>query len=83
MLELYQRIALQRDLPEHGLKTGDVAMLIDYLPHPDGGQDGCVLEVFNALGESIDVVIVPISDVKALQADEVMTVRSLSQTASL
>ncbi|XGW00510.1 MAG: DUF4926 domain-containing protein [Leptolyngbya sp. BL-A-14] len=83
MLELYQRIALRRDLPEHGLKTGDVAMLIDYVPHPDGGTEDCVLEIFNALGESIDVVIVPVSDVKALQADEVMTVRSLSQTASL
>lgn len=83
MLELYQRIALRRDLPEHRLKAGDVAMLVDCVPHPTGGEDGYVLKIFNALGESIDVVIVPMSDVKALQSDEVMTVRSLSQTGSL
>ncbi len=50
MLELYQRISLRRDLPEHGLKAGDVAMLVDYVSHPNGGEDGYVLEIFNALG---------------------------------
>ncbi|MDJ0898744.1 MAG: tetratricopeptide repeat protein [Xenococcus sp. MO_188.B8] len=33
-LELYQYVALSRDLPEHKLKQGDVAMLIDYVTHP-------------------------------------------------
>ena len=72
-LELYQRVALRRDLPEYSLKKGDVAMLIDYVPHPSGGEDGCMLEIFNALGESIAVVAVPISDVEPLRADEVLT----------
>lgn len=28
-VELYQEVALTRDLPEHSLKVGDVAMLVD------------------------------------------------------
>jgi len=66
---LYQRVALRRDLPEHGLRKGDVATLVDYVPHPEGGEQGCVLEVFNALGESIAVVAVRESDVEGLHAD--------------
>ncbi|MEA5593828.1 DUF4926 domain-containing protein [Rivularia sp. UHCC 0363] len=75
--ELYQRVALKRDLPANQLKKDDVAILIDFVPHPSSGEDGCVLEVFNATGESIAVVIVPKSDIKSLTKDEVLSVRSL------
>jgi hypothetical protein len=64
-LPCYQRVALKRDLPEHDLRKGDVAMLVGHVPHPEGGEQGCVLEVFNALGESIAVVAVRQSDVEA------------------
>lgn len=80
-LELYQRVALCRDLPLYQLKKGDVAMLVDRVPHPNEGEDGCVLEVFNALGESILVVAVSRSDVELLRADEVLSVRSLVQAS--
>ena len=78
--ELYQRVALARDFPEYQLQRGDVATLIDYVPHPNGGEKGCVLEVFNAIGESIRVSVVPESAVEPLRADEVMAVRSLAQS---
>jgi hypothetical protein len=58
-LELYQQIALSCDIPQEGLKQGDTAYLLDYVPHPQGGETGCVLEVFNARGESISVFTVP------------------------
>lgn len=77
MLELYQDVALTRDIPEHHLKIGDVATLIDYIPHPTDGEEGCVVEVFNAKGESIAVVAVPVSAVEALRSDEILTVRAL------
>jgi hypothetical protein len=76
-LPLYQRVALRHDLPEHRLRRGDVAVLLDYVPHPEEGEQGCVVEVFNALGESIAVVTVPESGIEGLRADEVLTVRSL------
>ena len=75
--ELYQRVALRRDVDEHHLKKGDVAMLVDRVPHPSGGEPGVVLEVFNAVGESISVVAVKESDIKPLRSDEVLTVRPL------
>lgn len=80
-LSLYQRVALRRDVEEHGLKAGDVATLVDFVPHPEQGEDGCLLEVFNAIGESLAVVVVPRSEVEALQADEVLTVRHLARAS--
>ena len=78
-LEVFTEIALNRDLAEHHLKAGDLATLIDFVPHPQGGELGCVLEVFNAVGESIAVVTVPISAIKPLAANEVLTIRSLEK----
>jgi hypothetical protein len=80
-LNLFQEVALTRDVPEHGLKAGDLATLLDLVPHPNEGENGCVLEIFNALGQSIAVVTVPISGVETLSANEVLTVRSLAPTA--
>ncbi len=78
-LSLYQRVALAIDEPEFHLKKGDVATLVDYAPHPSGGDDGYVLEIFNALGESLTVVTVRESHVEPLQADELLTVRHVAK----
>jgi hypothetical protein len=79
---LYERVVLARDLPEFGIKRGDVATLVDRVPHPSGGPEGLVLEVTNALGDSIHVVIVGSADVEPLQANDVLTVRQLHSVAS-
>jgi hypothetical protein len=78
---LYERVALTRDLDEHGLKRGDVATIVDTIPHPSGGPEGVVLEVSNALGESLQVVVVTADDIEPLSADEVFSVRPLGKTA--
>ncbi len=80
-LSLYQRVVLRGDIESHGLRAGDLATLVDFVPHPEQGEDGCVLEVFNALGESLAVVIVPRSEIEALQADEILTVRHLAKAS--
>ena len=80
-LELYQDVALTGDIPEHGLKAGDIATLIDFVTHPSGGEEGYVLEVFNAVGESLTVLVVPISAIEALHADEILSVRSWVKTS--
>jgi Domain of unknown function (DUF4926) len=76
---LYERVALTQDLEERGLRKGDVGVLIDYVPHPKGGEEGCLLEVFNALDESIAVVSVRLSDIEPVRADEVLAVRQLTK----
>jgi len=82
-VRLYDHVVLCLDVPEDNLKSGDVAVLVDLIPHPSNGEMGAILEVFNALGESISVVTVPISAIKPLQANEIFTVRSLSLQSQL
>lgn len=65
-IPLYSRISLNRDFPEYNLKRGDIATFIDIVPDPDDVEEGYILEVFNALGESIKVVTVPQSAVVPL-----------------
>jgi len=77
--ELYTEIALTRDFPEYRLKKGDMATLIDFVDHPTGGEQGCVLEVFNVLGESMDVVTVPLSAIESLRPDQIPSARPLGQ----
>lgn len=73
--ELYTRVVLVKDIPEANLKMGDTAIYIDYLPTKTG-EAGAILEIFNVLGESIDVVTVPISVIATLTADQIPSVRN-------
>jgi hypothetical protein len=73
---LYTEVALTQNIAEHNLKMGDIATLVDFVSHPQKGEEGCVLEIFNAVGESIAIVIVPVSMIKPLEANEILTTRS-------
>jgi hypothetical protein len=78
--ELYTEIALTRDFPEYRLKRGDMATLIEFVTHPTGREEGCILEVFNVLGESVDVVTVPLSAIEPLRPDQIPSARPLERT---
>ena len=78
-IELYKQAALTADVPEDGLKSGDVGTVVEILPHPQGGPRGVILEVFNALGDTVAVVTVPETQVQPLSADEVWAVRRLAR----
>jgi hypothetical protein len=78
-LDLYQEIALNQDFPEYNLHRGDIATLIDYVPHPSNLEEGAVLEVFDALGESVAVVTVPISKIDQLQPNDILSIRRLAE----
>jgi len=73
--ELFTDVALAQDIPEKGLKTGDVATIVEHHELP-GGEDGYSLEIFNAVGDTIAVVTLPESRVEPLTEDEVLSVRS-------
>lgn len=80
-LELFSEVTLTQNIDEYNLKVGDVATLVDFVPHPDGKEDGCILEIFNAVGESINVVTVSKRAIQPLQANQVLTTRLLSTTS--
>jgi hypothetical protein len=78
-MELYQRVSLVRDHEDSGLKAGDVATLVDYVDHPEKGEKGCVLEINNALGDTLGVVTVPFSSIESLRSNEIFSVRPFSR----
>jgi hypothetical protein len=78
MIPLYDRVAVIRDLPEHGLRQGDVATLLDRVPHPHAGDGGVILEIFDATGRSLKTVVVRESDVAPLHEGDILSVRPLS-----
>lgn len=78
-LKLYEQVALRRDVPEDGLKAGDVATLVDLIPGPPGQGQGAVLEVFNALGHTVCVTSVSVDDIQPLREDEILSVRRLAR----
>lgn len=79
-INLFKRVALRVDLPEYGLRRGDVATIVEHLPGKDT-EDGYALEVFNAIGETIAVITVAESAVEPLTADRIRSVRPLAKTA--
>ena len=77
-IELFQDVVLIKGVPSENLQMGDVAVLVDYVSHPRGGEEGAVLEIFNALGESIQTVVVPVSVIAPVTANLMPTVRQLA-----
>ncbi|HEY3875567.1 MAG TPA: DUF4926 domain-containing protein [Candidatus Kapabacteria bacterium] len=71
-LEIYKEAAFARDVPERGIKKGDVATIIDYLSDPEPGY---TLEVFDALGHTVDVLSVPEYYMEAIVEGERVQVR--------
>jgi Domain of unknown function (DUF4926) len=75
--ELYTDAVLTCDVPEHRLKRGDVVKLVDHHVAPDNSE-GYSIEVFNAIGNTIAVTVVPETSLESLREDEVLAARVLS-----
>ena len=79
--ELFTRISLNTDLPQHGLRSGDVATVVEHHVGRPNQEPGYTLEVFSAVGESIAVVTVRESQIEPLKANELLHVRPLAEAA--
>ena len=79
--DLFTRVALSEDLPERNLRRGDVATVVEQHVGRPGQEPGYTLEVFNAVGETVDVVTVRESQVERLTANELLSVRPLAASA--
>lgn len=67
-------------MPDYGLQCGDVATIVDYHPVRTG-EDGYSLEIFNALGETIAVVVVEESQIAPMMRNEMLQIRVLEQAS--
>ncbi|HEU5346258.1 MAG TPA: hypothetical protein VFU60_18055 [Ktedonobacterales bacterium] len=79
--ELYTRVVVTLDLPQEDVRRGDIATIVEYLPHPNGGEDGAILEIFDTLGNSLGVVTVPVSAITSLTHGMVPTARPTTRSA--
>lgn len=73
--ELHQEVILARDVPQHGLRSGDLGTVV-YI-YPTGGLE---VEFFTASGKTRAVVTLREADVRMATDDEVVAVRQLGAT---
>ena len=76
---LYQRVVLTQDLPNEGLRAGDVGVVVEHYPARADVPEGFELEVFAANGQSVAVVSVPASLVREATEHEVLSVREMAR----
>ena len=76
--DLFIRMALTEDLPGRHLRRGDVATVVEHHPGRPGQEPGYTLEVFNAVGETVNVVTVRESQIERLTAAELLSVRPMA-----
>jgi len=76
MFNLLDTVVLDRDLPEYGLRRGDLGAVVD-VQSPDGLEVEFVL----ASGKTQALVSLRASDVRAVADGDLIAVRDLKRTA--
>ena len=73
--ELYKDVVLVRDMPEDGLRAGDVGTVVER--HEIAGHEaGYSVEFFDMLGHTLAVVTLPASGLRAPTSADRPVVRS-------
>ncbi|NDJ76393.1 MAG: DUF4926 domain-containing protein [Chloroflexi bacterium] len=70
MITEHERVVLTADLPQKGLKAGDVGVVV--LIHDEGA--GNEVEIFTLDGRTLDVITVVAAQVRVVDPAEVMHV---------
>ncbi|HEX6386115.1 MAG TPA: DUF4926 domain-containing protein [Anaerolineae bacterium] len=76
MIKELDRIILKSDLPEHGLKSGDIGTVV--LVHGNG--EGYEVEFVSLDGETVAVVSLYADQVRQIGRGEIAHARSLAST---
>ena len=76
--EMFSRVVLKTDVPEHGLRRGDLATIVDFHPGVPGQEPGYSLEVFNAVGDTVAVIALGESQIETLREDEILCARVMA-----
>jgi len=76
--ELYTDVILTRDVPEVGLRAGDVGTVIDRHVVPGVAEEGYSLEFFDMTGNTVAVVTLPASALRVPTPADRPAARALS-----
>ncbi len=74
-MQLLEEVVLTRDVPEDGLRKGDIGTVVHL--YPTGGLE---VEFFTASGKTRAVVTLRTADVREAADDELVSVRALDST---
>ncbi len=71
--KLLDTVVLDRDLPQHGLRSGDLGAVVEvYEP------DGLEVEFVTASGKTQALVTLNVDDVRPVQENDLVAVRSVA-----
>jgi hypothetical protein len=57
--DMYGDVILTRDVPEHGLRAGDVGTVVERHPVPGVAEEGYSVEFFDMTGNTVAVSTLP------------------------
>ncbi len=66
--EMFSEVRLKEALPEYNIAQNSSAIIVDYLPGPEGLEDGYVLEVLDKQGKGFTVIAVAASNIEPVIA---------------
>ena len=72
----YQEAALAEDLPGSRFRKGDLVRIVDEHRAEDGAC-GYSVEIFNALGKTVEVLTLEEKQLEKLRSDEILAVRAV------
>lgn len=77
---LFQRVVLTQDLPDEGLRAGDVGVIVEHHPAREDVREGYELEFFAAGGQTVAVVSVAATAIREAGSREILSTRELART---
>lgn len=77
--DLFQRVVLTKDIPDEGLRAGDIGVVVEKYTRRGDIPDGYELEFFTATGETIAVVSVPATSVRQATSHDVLAAREYAR----
>jgi hypothetical protein len=81
-LELYKDAILTVDLPNEGLRAGDVGTVVERHQVPAAKEVGYSVEFFDMTGRTLGIVSVPAGSLRAPSSSDIPTVRHGAKTIS-
>ena len=76
--EMYSDVILTRDVPEHGVRAGDVGTVVERHVVPGIAEEGYSVEFFDMTGNTVVVVTLPASALRVPSPADRPAVRALS-----
>jgi hypothetical protein len=70
---LFRRVVLAQDLPDEGLRAGDVGVIVEHQPARENVPEGYEVESFTAGGQTIAITSVPAGAIREAGRREVLS----------